>query len=115
VARDQGLTLRQTVEHFTASTPAPFTGSPATVAARIEEWFRGRALDGLNVHVTVPSVFARFTDEVLPILRERGVVRSEYEASILRGNLGLPIPRNTHTVAREQAEQPRDRVPAPVN
>ncbi|MCW2720550.1 LLM class flavin-dependent oxidoreductase [Pseudonocardia sp.] len=117
VAKERNLTLRQTVEHFTASNPAPFTGSPATVAARIEEWFRGRALDGLNVHVTVPSVFARFTDEVLPILRERGVVRGGYEATTLRGNLGLPIPRNTHTVAREQAAQAGvpGRVPAPAH
>ena len=42
------------------------------------------------------------------ILRDRGVVRSAYEADTLRGNLGLPIPRNVHTVARERAA----RVPA---
>jgi FMN-dependent oxidoreductase (nitrilotriacetate monooxygenase family) len=118
VARERGLTLRQTVEHFTTSNPAPFVGSPATVAAEIERWFTARALDGLNVHVTVPSAFARFTDEVLPILRERGVVRSEYEAATLRGNLGLPIPRNTHTVARRQREAGVDaleRIPAPAH
>ena len=50
----------------------------------------------------MPSEFARFTDEVLPILRERGVVRTEYESTTLRGNLGLPIPENVHTVARRQ-------------
>jgi FMN-dependent oxidoreductase (nitrilotriacetate monooxygenase family) len=108
VAREENLTLRQTVHRFTASTPAPFVGSPQTVADRIQEWFDAGALDGLNVHVTVASEFARFTDEVLPILRERGVVRSAYEADTLRGNLGLPIPRNVHTVARDRAA----RVPA---
>jgi hypothetical protein len=50
--------------------------------------------------VTVPSEFALFTDEVLPILRERGVVRREYESATLRGNLGLPVPENRHTAAR---------------
>ncbi|MFC5947345.1 LLM class flavin-dependent oxidoreductase [Pseudonocardia lutea] len=104
VARAEGLTLRETVHRFSTSTPAPFVGSPVTVADRIQEWFEAGALDGLNVHVTVPSEFARFTDEVLPILRDRGVVRSSYEATTLRGNLGLPIPRNTHAVARERAD-----------
>jgi FMN-dependent oxidoreductase (nitrilotriacetate monooxygenase family) len=100
-AADQGLTLRQTVEHFNPVHRSPFAGTAETVANSIQEWFEGRALDGLNVHVSVPSQFARFTDEVLPILRERGVVRSDYESSTLRGNLGLPIPENIHTVARE--------------
>ena len=39
-------------------------------------------------------------NEVLPILRERGLLRLEYEADTLRGNLGLPIPENRHTRAR---------------
>ena len=40
---------------------------------------------------------------MLPILRERGVVRTEYEATTLRGNLGLPVPENVHTAARRAA------------
>jgi hypothetical protein len=51
--------------------------------------------------VTVPSEFARFADEVLPLLRGRGLFRSEYEADTLRGNLGLPVPRNRYSVLRE--------------
>jgi hypothetical protein len=75
------------------------------VADEIQRWFEAGALDGLNVTVTVPSEFARFTDEVLPILRERGVVRRDYDATTLRGNLGLPVPRNVHTVAREASTE----------
>ena len=100
-ASERGFTLRETVEHFNPVHRSPFAGTALTVANAIEEWFTGRALDGLNVHVSVPSAFARFTDEVLPILRERGIVRSEYEADTLRGNLGLPIPENVHTAARK--------------
>ncbi|MET0989992.1 MAG: LLM class flavin-dependent oxidoreductase [Glaciihabitans sp.] len=103
VAREQGLTLRETVHHFNPAPRSPFTGSAATVAREIEKWFTGRAIDGLNVHVTVPSEFARFTDEVLPLLRERGLFRTDYESTTLRGNLGLPIPPNVHTVARQQS------------
>jgi hypothetical protein len=35
----------------------------------------------------------------------RGLFRSEYEADTLRGNLGLPVPENVHTVARAAAER----------
>jgi FMN-dependent oxidoreductase (nitrilotriacetate monooxygenase family) len=102
-AHERGFTLRETVEHFASHAQGPFVGSPETVAAAIEEWFLAGALDGLNVTVTVPSAFAKFTDLVLPILRARGIVRSQYEATTLRGNLGLPIPENIHTVERRSA------------
>jgi FMN-dependent oxidoreductase (nitrilotriacetate monooxygenase family) len=100
LARDNNFTLRQLVEHQLSAHRSPFVGSPQTVADEIERWWRAGAFDGVNVSVTVPSDFALFTDRVLPILRERGVVRSEYEATTLRGNLGLPIPENRHTAAR---------------
>ena len=103
VASEQSLTLRETVLHFNRTLRSPFVGSARTVAAEIERWFVGRAADGFILHVTVPSEFARFSDEVLPILRERGLFRSEYESDTLRGNLGLPIPANVHTLARAEA------------
>lgn len=105
VAEEEGLTLRQAVRRFSGPPPSPFVGSARTVADRIQEWFEAGALDGLNIHVTVPSAFDRFTDEVLPILRDRGLVRSAYESTTLRGNLGLPVPPNVHTVARDQASR----------
>jgi FMN-dependent oxidoreductase (nitrilotriacetate monooxygenase family) len=99
LARDNDFTLRQTVEFLSAPKPTPFVGSPQTVADILQRWFSERALDGANVHVGHPSQFRRFVDEVVPILRERGVVRAEYEAGTLRGNLGLPVPENRHTRA----------------
>jgi len=103
VAREQGLTLRETVLYAERTTRTAFVGSPRTVADEIERWFTDRAADGFIMHVTVPSAFQRFADEVLPILRERGLFRTEYEAGTLRGNLGLPVPENVHTAAREGA------------
>jgi len=100
LARENGFTLRQTVQHTLESRRSPFVGSPLTVANEIQRWFSAGALDGINVTVTAPSEFALFTDRVLPILRERGVVRSEYEATTLRGNLGLPVPENRWTARR---------------
>jgi FMN-dependent oxidoreductase (nitrilotriacetate monooxygenase family) len=107
VARDNGFTLRETVEHSLASRRSPFVGSPLTVAGEIQRWYEAGAFDGVNVSVTVPSEFSLFTEHVVPILRERGVVRREYEANTLRGNLGLPIPENVHTVARRTGQPVR--------
>ncbi|GAB6903267.1 NtaA/DmoA family FMN-dependent monooxygenase [Kineosporia succinea] len=98
-AEHHGWTLRQVVEHQLASGRSPFVGSPLTVANEIQRWFDGGGLDGINVTVNAPAEFARFTGQVLPILRERGVVRREYESSTLRGNLGLPIPPNRYVPA----------------
>jgi FMN-dependent oxidoreductase (nitrilotriacetate monooxygenase family) len=100
VAREKGLTLRETVLYAEQRFRGGFVGSPRTVADEIERWFVGGAADGFILHVTVPSEFTRFTDEVLPILRERGLARSAYEEDTLRGHLGLAIPENRHTVER---------------
>jgi FMN-dependent oxidoreductase (nitrilotriacetate monooxygenase family) len=107
LAKDNGYTLRETVNALSAPRPTPFAGSAVTVADELERWFEGRAVDGFNINIGHPAQFRRFLDEVLPILRERGLVRGEYEASTLRGNLGLPIPENRHTRdRREQAAAP---------
>jgi FMN-dependent oxidoreductase (nitrilotriacetate monooxygenase family) len=105
VAGERGLTLRETVLHFERAYRTPFVGSARTVAAELERWFEGRAADGFILMVTVPSDLARFVDEVLPLLRDRGIFRTEYEAQTLRGNLGLAIPENLHTQAREASAQ----------
>jgi FMN-dependent oxidoreductase (nitrilotriacetate monooxygenase family) len=88
------LTLRQVVNGSRFNRQSPFVGSAETVANEIQRWFEGRALDGLNVHAGHPSQFRRFTGEVVPILQERGLFRTDYEAATLRGNLGIDIPTN---------------------
>jgi FMN-dependent oxidoreductase (nitrilotriacetate monooxygenase family) len=107
LANTNGYTLRQTVQHLSAPKPTPFVGSPETVADVLQRWFDERAVDGYNIHVGHPAQFRRFISDVLPILRERGILREDYEADTLRGNLGLPIPENRHTRARRTA-QPAD-------
>ncbi len=91
------LTLRQVVDGSRFNRQSPFVGSAETVANEIQRWFEGRALDGLNVHAGHPSQFRRFTGEVVPILQERGLFRTEYEATTLRGNLGIDIPTNNRS------------------
>jgi FMN-dependent oxidoreductase (nitrilotriacetate monooxygenase family) len=104
IARDEKLTLRETAWRF-AARDSEFVGSPVTVADTIERWFREGAADGFNVRASSPGDFAAFLEQVVPILRSRGLFRSEYEHDTLRGHLGLPIPANRHAVARDAARK----------
>lgn len=98
-AREEGLTLRQVA--LRASTPrTSFIGTPEQIADQIQEWFEGEAADGFNIRTVVPNGLADFVDLVVPILQERGLLRTEYEHETLRENLGLEIPRNRYTLER---------------
>jgi FMN-dependent oxidoreductase (nitrilotriacetate monooxygenase family) len=103
LARDHGYTLRQTVHELSRPKPTPFVGSPETVARELQRWFDERAVDGYLIHIGHPAQFRRFTDDVVPILRERGLVRADYDSSTLRGNLGIGIPENRYAQARRLA------------
>ena len=71
-------------------------GTPEQVADRIEEWFTGGAADGFNVMPPwLSGGFDVFADEVVPILRRRGLFRTEYTGTTLRDHYGLPRPRST--------------------
>jgi FMN-dependent oxidoreductase (nitrilotriacetate monooxygenase family) len=103
-ATENGWTLRQAVEATRYFRKSEFVGSAETVATKLIEWWEARACDGFNVGLDHPSNFRRVVDEVIPILQERGVFRSDYEATTLRGHLGLPVPVNRYTAVREGAE-----------
>jgi FMN-dependent oxidoreductase (nitrilotriacetate monooxygenase family) len=105
-AVDNGWTLRQTVEATRYFRKSEFVGSATTVADKLVEWWEARACDGINIGVDHPANFQRVVDEVIPILQERGVYRADYDATTLRGHLGLPVPVNRHTAARSGAGVP---------
>jgi hypothetical protein len=67
-----------------------FIGSPATVAATIDDLVQSDAADGyiLVPHIT-PGGLDPFVDRVVPLLQERGVFRTDYEGTTLRDHLGL--------------------------
>ena len=63
----------------------------------MQAWFEGGAADGFMLTGAVlPDSLLDFIDHVLPILKQRGLFRTEYEADTLHGNLGLPIPVNRY-------------------
>lgn len=101
IARAENLTLREAAYRF-GVWRTDFVGSPETIADEIERWFVGRAADGFNLRVTRPGDFALFRERVVPILQARGLFRADYEHDTLRGHLGLPIPENRHTLARQE-------------
>ncbi len=87
-----GLTLRQLLKRLAgARGHLAIAGTPDQVADTIEDWFRTGAADGFNV---MPPVITQqlelFASEVVPILRKRGLFRSDYQSSTLRGHFGLP-------------------------
>ena len=97
VAKEEELTLRQMA--IRATTPKnEFIGTPTQLADTMQSWFENSAADGfMLVPSVLPQGFNDFVDHVLPILKERGLFRTEYEADTLRGNLGLPKPENRYT------------------
>lgn len=97
VAREENLTLREMA--LRSTTPrSPFIGAPILVADTMQEWFEAGAADGFMLNSSVlPDGLTDFLDHVLPILKERGLFRTEYEADTLRGNLGLAKPENRYS------------------
>ena len=81
-------------------------GTPAQVADEMEHWFKDGAADGFNVMPAwLPGSLKDFVELVVPELQRRGLFRTEYEATTLRGNLGLPTPVNRHHAQRSDAAQ----------
>jgi len=101
--KENNLTVRQAALTL-ADRRRSFVGSPKTVADEIERWFVERAADGFNLHVSRPSEFKKFREQVLPILQRRGLFKTEYSADTLRGHLGLPFPENRWTAGRRQLQ-----------
>ncbi|MFW0784059.1 LLM class flavin-dependent oxidoreductase [Gordonia sp. CPCC 206044] len=73
-------------------------GTPEQVADTITEWFTHGAADGFNVMPPYyPGGLEVFTETVVPILRERGLFRTEYTGTTLRDHFGLPRPTGQFT------------------
>ena len=96
VAKEENLTLREMA--LRSTTPRnEFIGTPTQVADSMQRWFENGAADGfMLVPSVLPQGFNDFVEHVLPILKESGLFRTEYEADTLRGNLGLPKPESRY-------------------
>jgi FMN-dependent oxidoreductase (nitrilotriacetate monooxygenase family) len=79
-------------------------GTPLQVADLISDWFHDGAADGFNVMPPLyPQLLDTFTEQVVPLLQERGIFRTEYAGSTLREHYGLPRPDSIYSDASGQA------------
>jgi len=85
----QGLTLGEAARRFATSELCPqIVGSPANVADQLQELFEAEACDGFILTPTLmPGMYEQFCRAVVPELQRRGLFRSEYSATTLRGHL----------------------------
>jgi alkanesulfonate monooxygenase SsuD/methylene tetrahydromethanopterin reductase-like flavin-dependent oxidoreductase (luciferase family) len=100
MGRREGLSIRQLARHFAGARGHwQLIGTPASIADEMEARFRGAGADGFNI---MPALFPGGLDDfitlVVPELRRRGLFRDVYEASTLRGNLGVKVPRTSPAV-----------------
>jgi FMN-dependent oxidoreductase (nitrilotriacetate monooxygenase family) len=95
-ARRESMTLRD-LYNLTAAARGHWVlcGSAERIADTLQQWFEDHAADGFNV---MPPYFHEgledFVQLVVPILRERGLFRADYEGTTLRDHLGLRRPAN---------------------
>jgi alkanesulfonate monooxygenase SsuD/methylene tetrahydromethanopterin reductase-like flavin-dependent oxidoreductase (luciferase family) len=103
LARRENLTVRQLSRRI-RSGHRLVVGSAEQVADTLEEWFLAGAADGFNLMPDMfPSGAEIFVDEVVPILRRRGLFRHEYAGTTLRHHLGLPRPQSSYASPSREA------------
>ncbi|SBW26145.1 nitrilotriacetate monooxygenase family FMN-dependent oxidoreductase [Candidatus Protofrankia californiensis] len=89
LAEANNYSLRELAIHVFSHTE--FVGTPHQIAERIDSFVQNDGSDGfiLGSHLT-PTGLDEFVDKVVPLLQERGSLRTEYTGTTLRDNLGLP-------------------------
>ena len=94
LAVEKGYTLRELlINKSSIGGHLMLCGTASQIADTMVEWFEGRACDGFSVNApAVPDSVTQICDLLIPELQDRGYFRTEYQATTLRGNLGLPIP-----------------------
>ncbi|MBH0118040.1 LLM class flavin-dependent oxidoreductase [Rhodococcus sp. CX] len=103
LAENEGLTVRQLIGKLGGGRGhRTFAGTPEQIADELQLWFEQEAADGFNVMPPyLPGGLEDFTAEVVPILQERGLFRTEYTATTLRGHYGLDRPVSRYAAVAE--------------
>ncbi|MEV6361062.1 LLM class flavin-dependent oxidoreductase [Nocardia asteroides] len=91
LAETEDLTVRQLIGKLGGGRGhRTFAGTPEQVADELQTWFEAGAADGFNIMPPyLPGGLEVFVDRVVPILQERGLFRTDYESTTLRGHYGL--------------------------
>jgi FMN-dependent oxidoreductase (nitrilotriacetate monooxygenase family) len=96
LAERENLTVRQLLGRLGGGRGHQvLIGTPEQVADHVETWFTQGAADGFNIMgASLPTGLEVFIETVVPILRARGLFRTEYTGETLREHYGLPRPAN---------------------
>ena len=88
-AKRNNSTLEDVMKHVAGARGHHIiVGTPEDVADRMEEWFKRGAADGFNIMPPLnPTQFELFVNKVVPILKERGLVQTDYNEGTLREKL----------------------------
>ncbi len=95
LALEEKLTIRQLLRVRATSRAGHWSpvGSPEQIADQLEARVKARACDGFVFNPPyMPQGFELLIDGVLPILRRRGLFRSDYDGPTLRDHFGLSRP-----------------------
>lgn len=92
LAEREELTVRQLIARLGGGRGhRTFAGTPEQIADDLQLWFEQGAADGFNIMPPyLPGGLEDFVDHVVPILRKRGLFRTEYTGKTLREHYGLP-------------------------
>jgi FMN-dependent oxidoreductase (nitrilotriacetate monooxygenase family) len=106
LAAERGLTLRGLAHEVSGK--AAYVGTAAEIAEQLDAFVQEDGADGVVIgsHL-VPAGLDEFVDEVVPLLQERGSLRTDYEGTTLRDNLGLPVPSRDAQLAGVASEVAR--------
>lgn len=74
-----------------------FVGTPGQLADLLQAWHTAGATGFRLRPASLPHDLQQITDVLVPELQSRGLFRESYEASTLRGLLGLPRPANRYS------------------
>jgi hypothetical protein len=65
----------------------------------MQTWVEAGAADGFNIiPASLPAGIEDFVELVVPELQRRGLFRTQYESTTLRGNLTVPCPRSRYDI-----------------
>ncbi|MEU4654067.1 LLM class flavin-dependent oxidoreductase [Streptomyces sp. NPDC023723] len=77
---------------------ARFTGTAADLAGLLADWRAAGGVDGFHLlPASAPADLAAVVHDAVPVLRERGLLRTAYTGGTLREHLGLRTPRPART------------------
>jgi FMN-dependent oxidoreductase (nitrilotriacetate monooxygenase family) len=86
-----GWSPRDILAHAVFDPYPSVVGTAGQVADHLQEWFKAGAADGFMLNFDDFSTeIGNFVEQVIPVLRERGIFHNTYEGKTLRDHVGVP-------------------------